>query len=436
MVTVKTVIPGSLCDRHGVLPGDVLVSVNGNGIRDVLDYRFYVCERKVELVLTRGCESYGVKLRKDEYDDIGLEFETYLMDKKQSCMNKCIFCFIDQLPKGMRETLYFKDDDSRLSFLHGNYVTLTNMTEDDIDRIIKMRLTPVNISVHTTDPELRVRMMKNRFAGECLRFMQKLRDGGITMNCQIVLCRNINDGANLLRTMTDLEAFYPSVSSVSVVPAGLTKFRDGLYPLSPYSKEESGRIIDMVEGFADECEKRHGDRIFYLADELYIEAGRELPPSEKYGEFSQIENGVGMMASMLDEFKDELEYRSDEIKAAPIKKRLIITGVAAERYMKDRVADIKRIAPDADIEVKAIVNNFFGGSVTVSGLVTGKDIIDQLGKKYEGYTVLATKNMLRSGEDVFLCDTRVGEVEAATGTKFVFVSDNGAELLTAVCGLD
>ncbi|MBO4217783.1 MAG: DUF512 domain-containing protein [Clostridia bacterium] len=436
MVTVKTVIPGSPCDKHGVISGDVLVSVNGNEIRDVLDYRFYICERKVELLFSRDGEDRFVKLRKDEYDDIGLEFETYLMDKKQSCRNKCIFCFIDQLPKGMRETLYFKDDDSRLSFLHGNYVTLTNMTESDIDRIIKMRLTPVNVSVHTTDPELRVKMMKNRFAGESLRFMKKLKDGGITMNCQIVLCRNVNDGENLMRTMRDLESFYPSVTSVSVVPAGLTRFRDGLYPLSPYTKEESGKIIDMVEGFADGCEKRRGDRIFYLADELYIEAGRDIPPSEKYGEFSQIENGVGLMASMLDEFRGELEYRKDEIKAADIKKRLIITGVAAEKFMKDRVRDIKRIAPSADIEVRAIINNFFGGSVTVSGLVTGKDVIDQLGRRYEGYTVLATQNMLRSGEDVFLCDTRVSEVEEATGTNFVFVRDDGAELLAAICGLE
>ncbi len=436
MVTVKTVIPGSVCDSRGVRSGDVLLSVNGNAIRDVLDYRFYICEKKIDLLLSRRGEEYRVKLKKDEYDDIGLEFETYLMDKKQSCRNKCIFCFIDQLPAGMRETLYFKDDDSRLSFLHGNYVTLTNMTDADIDRIVRMRLTPVNISVHTTEPELRVKMMNNRFAGESLRFMEKLRDGGITMNCQIVLCRGINDGEHLLRTMNDLEAFYPSVASVSVVPAGLTRFRDGLYPLSPYTKDEAGEVIDCVEKFADGCEKKHGDRIFYLADELYIEAGRPLPPPDKYGDYRQIENGVGLMASMLDEFKDELEYRADEIRKAVIKKRLIITGTAAADYMRDRVADIRRVAPDADIEVVAIVNDFFGGSVTVSGLVTGRDIIGQLGKKYAGYTVFATRNMLRSGEDVFLCDTRVSEVEEATGAKFVFVPDDGAKLLTAVCGLE
>ena len=335
MVKIIGVEPSSAADRSGLRPGDYLISINGREVRDVLDYRFFLAEKTVVLQIHRDAELFEVTIRKGTYSDIGLEFETPLMDKKHSCENKCIFCFIDQLPKGMRESLYFKDDDSRLSFLHGNYITLTNLKQRDVDRIIEMHISPVNVSVHTTNPELRVKMMKNKRAGEVLGYMKQLADAGITLCCQIVLCKGLNDGAELDRTMCDLEALAPAMESTSIVPAGLTKFRDGLYELYPYTPEECKAIIDQVNFFGEMCLVKHGTRLFFPADELYIKAGLPLPDDEFYESYAQIQNGVGMITDMKTAFDVEMSYADEYLSEFASPRRVsIVTGYAAYDHIK------------------------------------------------------------------------------------------------------
>ena len=300
MVTIIGIEPGSLAQKHKIRAGDKIISINNNEIRDVLDYRFYCTDRKLVIILeTADGKNRKVKIRKDEYEDIGLEFETYLMDKQRSCMNKCVFCFIDQMPKGMRESLYFKDDDSRLSFLFGNYITLTNIGDDEIDRIIKMHISPINISVHTTNPELRCKMMNNRFAGEKLKYLKRLSDAEIKINAQLVLCPGLNDGKELERSLNDLAQLYPSIESVAAVPVGLTKFREGLYPLRPFTKQEAAAVIDTIEKIGDRFYNEYNDRVFYPSDEFFALAERELPDEAYYGAFLQLENGVGMSSLFL-----------------------------------------------------------------------------------------------------------------------------------------
>jgi len=311
MVTVCGIEQGSRAERAGVRAGDVLLAINQNGIDDVLDYRFYLAERTVTLSLLRDGAPLEITVKKGVYDDIGLVFETPLMDKKQCCANRCIFCFIDQLPKGLRPSLYFKDDDARLSFLHGNYVTLTNLRDKDIDRIIKMHISPVNVSVHTTNPELRCEMMQNKRAGKVLDYLGRLAEAGIRLCGQIVLCRGINDGKELERSLEDLMTLYPAMSSVSVVPAGLTRYREGLFPLTPFTREECREIIATVNAFGDRAELQHGSRIFCCADELYLKAELPLPDEAYYGDYEQIENGVGMLRSLMAEFGDELDFLGD-----------------------------------------------------------------------------------------------------------------------------
>ncbi|MBP5209968.1 MAG: DUF512 domain-containing protein, partial [Clostridia bacterium] len=301
MVTVKEVLPGSPAARAGVLPGDTLLDIDGHSIRDVLDYRFFLREDRVTLGLCRRGQNFRLPLDRREGQDPGMTFETPLMDDKHACRNGCIFCFIDQLPRGMRETLYFKDDDARLSFLHGNYVTMTNFTDEDVDRIIEMRLSPVNVSIHTTEPELRVRMMKNKRAGEVLSYLRRFADAGLTLAGQIVLCRGVNDGEHLLRTLTDLEAYLPSLSSVSVVPVGLTDHREGLFPLTPFSREDAAAVIRQVDGFGEQMLKKHGTRIVFCADEWYLKADLPLPDEDYYEGYPQIDNGVGMLRSLIEE---------------------------------------------------------------------------------------------------------------------------------------
>ena len=293
MVTIQSVEPKSLAMRAGILPGDILISVNGNNISDVLDYRFYLVNKSLSLLIHRGPDLLTFEIRKKEYDDIGLEFETYLMDKKHSCRNKCIFCFIDQLPRGMRDTLYFKDDDSRLSFLMGNYITLTNMKDEDVDRIIKMHMSPINISVQTTNPELRCKMLHNRFAGDSLRHLHRLAEAGISINAQIVLCKGVNDGAELERSLTDLANLGDSIQSVAIVPAGLTKYRDGLYPLAPFTKEEAAEAIEVINRHGERSLENRGERLFFAADEFYLKAELPLPSPDYYEGYPQLDNGVG-----------------------------------------------------------------------------------------------------------------------------------------------
>ena len=436
MVTVYGIVSGSPAEKAGIRVGDILHTVNGKEISDVLDYRFYLTEKKAVLSLTRDGVPYEVKIHKEMYADIGLEFKTYLMDEKHSCRNRCIFCFIDQLPKGMRETLYFKDDDSRLSFLMGNYITLTNLKDADIDRIIKMRISPINVSVHTMNPSLRVEMMKNKNAGDVLRYLKRLSDAGITLNCQIVLCRGINDGDELLYSMRELSALYPQVESVSVVPAGMTKFREGLYPLSPYTPKECGEIIDAVTSFGDECIKKYGSRIFFPGDEFYVKSGRRIPEEGFYEDFSQIENGVGMIASMKAEFDYEIQQNTD-LEVAP-KTVSFATGYAAYEFIKELAEKAEEAVRGLKINVFKIKNNFFGESITVSGLLTGKDLSEQLKAHAEsgslGQTLYLSRNMLRAEGDLFLDGMTPDELSGKLGgVKIEFLQNDGAEFFSVLC---
>lgn len=435
MVKITDVSVGSTAFKSGVRAGDVLMSINGNEINDVLDYRFYLTERCVEIRLSRSGEEYTVTIKKGEYDDIGLDFETPLMDKKHSCTNKCIFCFIDQNPKGLRESLYFKDDDSRLSFIHGNYVTLTNMTQRDVDRIIKMRMSPINISVHTTNPDLRVKMMKNKHSGEVLKYLQDFADAGLTMCGQIVLCRGVNDGEELRRSLSDLSGLYPAMSSVAIVPAGLTKFREGLYPLSDFTKEEAADIIDMINSFGDAHKEKHGTRLFYAADEFYLKAEREIPDADYYEDYPQLENGVGMIRSCSDEFGLAV-YNAEELGEILNKKRSVslVTGVASYPMICEQIRKLCAICPNLKVNIYKIVNNFFGSSITVSGLLTGKDICEQLEGQELCEELLIPQNCLRHGEDVFLCGMTVDEMSARLGVPVRATGNDGYELAEAILG--
>ncbi len=436
MVTITSVTPHSRAERQGICPGDILISVNGRAVTDVLDYRFFLTDTQVVLSLLRDGEPLEVTIRKREYDDIGLDFETALMDKKHSCENKCIFCFIDQLPQGMRSTLYFKDDDSRLSFLHGNFITMTNLREQDIDRIIEMHISPVNISVHTTNPELRVKMMHNKRAGAVLAYLPRLAAAGITLCGQIVLCRGINDGAELERSMRDLYALGDAMESVSIVPAGLTKYRDKLYPLTTYSPEEAAAVIRQVEAFADRCLAECGSRRFFCADELYLKAGLPLPREDYYEGYAQIENGVGMITSLLTEFEEELpfldEYLSD---FTPPRRVSVCTGVAAYPTIRAMAAQLMTAVPGLDIRVYEIVNRFFGESVTVAGLLTGRDMAEQLEGRELGDELIIPENTLRADEAMFLDDMTPTELSSRLGVPVRPGKNEGAAFVRAMLGI-
>ncbi len=436
MVRITEIERGSIAERTGIRAGDSLVSVNGNEICDVLDYRFYITECRLVLALSGNDGEYTVTVEKDEYDDLGLEFETPLMDAKHHCKNGCIFCFIDQNPKGMRESIYFKDDDSRLSFIHGNYVTLTNMTERDVSRIIKMRMSPINISIHTTNPELRVRMMKNKRAGEVLSYLDDFRRAELNMCGQIVLCRGVNDGEELKRTLTDLAGYYPYLGSVSIVPAGLTKHRDGLCPLSDFTAVEAGEVIDMIDAIANEQLEKHGSRQFFAADELYLKAGRELPPTEYYEDYPQIENGVGMLRSFVDEFFLGVDDIDGLTAKEGAKRRVtVVTGVAAYPVISELCKEIERRYADVTVDVVRVENDFFGKSVTVSGLLTGKDIYEALRARTLGDVVLLPENCLRHGDGLFLCGMSVDELSQTIGAECRAVSTDGYCFLEAVLGI-
>ncbi|MBR2906604.1 MAG: DUF512 domain-containing protein [Clostridia bacterium] len=437
MVTVTEVLHGSRAERAGILAGDVLVSINGNEITDVLDYRFYLAERIVRLALTRGDAEITVEIRKGEYDDVGLEFETPLMDKKQTCHNKCIFCFIDQLPAGLRESLYFKDDDSRLSFLHGNYVTLTNMKDADIDRIIKMHISPVNVSVHTTNPELRVRMMKNRRAGEVLPYLKRLADAGISICGQIVLCKGYNDGDELTRSMEDLYRLSPAVTSVSVVPFGMTRFREGLPEIGLFTPEECRAVVGAVTAFGDRCLRETGSRIFFPSDEFYLRGGLPLPTEEFYEGYPQIENGVGMLTSFETEFGFGLEDLKETLKDAPLPRRVsVATGVAAYGHIKKMCDALVRSVPGLTVTVHEIVNRFFGETITVAGLLTGKDISEQLRGKELGDVLLIPENTLRADGDLFLCGMTPGELSDLLGVPVRTAPNDGEGFVRTVLGAE
>ena len=435
MTAIRSVEPRSPAHRAGIRVGETLTHINGHPVLDVLDYKFYSYDPRLELVLkeTDGSQR-TLRVKKSEGEDLGLEFETYLMDRARSCANNCIFCFVDQMPPGMRPSLYFKDDDARLSFLMGNYLTLTNLSKREVERICDLRISPINISVHTTDPQLRVEMLKNKRAGEVLELMERFAQHHITMNCQIVSCPGINDGPALDKTLRDLAGLYPAVNSVSVVPVGVTKFRDGLYPLKTYTQDTAAALIDQVEAFAGAHLTEKGTRLVWCSDEFYLLAGRELPPEDYFEEFTQLDNGVGMLTLLTQEFRRALGLmeRSEMAGATPFS---IATGVSAAPFLEKLVALAKDKCGSIQGKVYPIQNRFFGETITVAGLVTGGDLIDQLRGKELGQRLLIPAHMLRAGERVFLDDVSLDDVERELGVPVTSVEQDGYELLDAMCGL-
>lgn len=433
-VKIVDVEAGSYAFHAGVRAGETLLSINGHEINDVLDYRFYETDARVTLRLRgeAGAEREAA-VRKPEYASLGLVFDSYLMDEQRRCRNHCVFCFIDQLPPGLRESLYFKDDDARLSFLFGNYITLTNLTQKEVDRIKAMHISPVNISVHTTNPALRVKMMRNRFAGQTLDFLYQLARFGTKINCQLVLCPGLNDGPELLRTLKDLEGLQPAVQSIAVVPVGLTKYRQGLYPLEPYTKETAAAVIDMVETFGAHCLERFGARLAYAADEFYLKAGRPIPEPAFYGEFAQLENGVGLIASLREEFAFAMEERKLSALRRP-RSVSLATGVSAAPVLTGLLDALAKTCDNLQYTVYPVVNRFFGESINVAGLVTGGDLIAQLRGKPLGEELLIPAVMLRSGDPVFLDDVTVEEVSQTLGVPVRAVPNDGEALLQAVLG--
>ena len=430
MHVISRVLPGSIGEELELEPGDVLVSINGQPVEDVFDYRYLMNDEVVELLIRKkNGEEWELEVEKDYEDDLGVEFENSLMDDYRSCSNHCIFCFIDQMPPNMRETLYFKDDDSRLSFLQGNYVTLTNMSEYDLDRIIKFHLSPINVSFQTMNPELRCKMLHNRFAGDALKKVDKLYQGGVIMNGQIVLCKGVNDRDELEYSLEKLSEYAPVLQSVSVVPVGLSKYRDGLYPLEPFDREDAEYLIEQVERWQKIMMERHGIHFIHASDEWYILAGKKLPEETRYDGYLQLENGVGMMRLLETEVKERLaglEGDNREFTAS------VATGKLAAPFIQQYMKLIQEKFPNIKVNVYTIRNDFFGERITVSGLITGTDLREQLKDKELGEKILIPCNMLRSGEDVFLDDLTVDDIREALGTELVVVDEPGADLVDCV----
>ena len=431
MIEIISVTPGSPVAGK-IAPGERLVTINGTPIIDVLDYQFHSYDTTLLVTTkTKTGQWKVVSVRKDEGADLGLGFGSYLMDRPRNCQNRCIFCFIDQLPSGLRESLYFKDDDIRLSFLMGNYISLTNVTEEEIERMIRLRVSPINISVHVTDPGVRAMMLGNRRAGRCMEIMGRLRDAEISMNAQIVLCPGVNDGAFLSRTMKDLEAFWPQLNSVSIVPVGLTRHREGLYPLKPVDQALARVTIDQVEEFAASCLLEHGSRIFFCGDELYLRAGLPLPDEEAYEGYPQLENGVGLMRSFEVEFLEAMGELAEQADRA-VRPYSIASGTAAADFLQDLLMTARQTCGRIDGTVHAIQNDFFGPSVTVAGLVVGRDILAQLKGQDLGERLLIPRSMLRHGEGVFLDDMTVEDLAAGLGIPVIPVDVDGASFLDAI----
>ena len=433
---IKTVLPGSIAEELEIEPGDKILAIDNTEIEDVFDYQFLVQDTYIEVLIEKqDGEQWLLEVDKDMDEDLGIEFENGLMDEYRHCHNKCIFCFIDQMPKGMRETLYFKDDDSRLSFLQGNYVTLTNMSDHDIDRICRYHLSPINISFQTMNPELRCKMLNNRFAGEALKKVDVLNEAGIIMNGQIVLCKGVNDGEELIFSLRELMKYIPNLESVSVVPVGLSKYREGLYPLEPFTKEDATKTLDIIHGFQKECYEKYGIHFVHASDEWYILAEQEMPEEERYDGYLQLENGVGMIRLMLNEFAESMAERKKKegFPNMSIKQELsMATGLLAYPYIKQMTEEIMEAYPNVKIHLYAIRNDFFGEHITVSGLLTGQDIRDQLMGKELGERLLLPQNVLRSGEDVFLDDLRLPELEKALQVPINIVKSSGCDFIDGI----
>lgn len=428
---IKNVLPGSIAEELEMEAGDKLLAIDNTEIEDIFDYQFLIQDTYIEVLIEKpDGEQWLLEVDKEFDEDLGIEFENGLMDEYRHCHNKCIFCFIDQMPKGMRETLYFKDDDSRLSFLQGNYVTLTNMSDHDVDRICRYHLSPINISFQTMNPELRCKMLNNRFAGEALKKVDVLKEAGIEMNGQIVLCKGVNDGAELEFSITELMKYLPELESVSVVPVGLSKHREGLYPLEPFTKEDACQVIDMIEKYQAICYEKYGFHFIHASDEWYILAGREVPEEERYDGYLQLENGVGMLRLLMDEFHEELAGRHDDVNVTA-REVSIATGKLPFPYIKMMAQELMEAYPQLTIHVYPIRNDFFGESITVSGLLTGQDIIAQLKEKQLGEVLYLPQNILRSGEDVLLDDITVSDLEKALQVPVYIVKSNGCDFVSA-----
>lgn len=426
---ISQVKEGSIAWELEIEPGDELLSINGETVEDVFDYHYLVNDEELELLICKqNGEEWELEIEKDLEEDLGLEFENSLMDEYRSCRNHCVFCFIDQMPPGMRETLYFKDDDSRLSFLQGNYVTLTNMSDYDIDRIIRYHLAPINISFQTTNPKLRCEMLHNRFAGDIFPKVQRLYEAGIEMNGQIVLCKGLNDKAELERSISDLTKYLPHLKSVSVVPVGLSKYREGLYPLEPFTKEEAEQVIDTIEAWQKKLFPQYGLHFIHASDEWYLLAGRELPEEARYDGYLQLENGVGMLRLLKEEVTAELEKHSGDQRTRRIS---FATGRLAYPYIKKYAEQIQKKYPNLEILGYEIRNDFFGELITVSGLLTGQDLMAQLSGKDLGECLLLPCNLLRSGEDIFLDDVQVKTLEERFRVPVRIVEEDGADFVTA-----
>ena len=428
---VAEVLPGSIAEEMDIVVGDEIVSINGEEIEDIFDYQF-LCENEyIEVGIRKESgEDWILEIDKDEDEDLGIKFENGLMDDYHSCSNKCIFCFIDQMPPGMRKTLYFKDDDARLSFLQGNYVTLTNMSEKDIERIIKYNLSPINISFHTTNPELRCMMLNNRFAGKALEKAKRFYEAGLVMNGQIVLCKGVNDKDELERTISDLYEYLPYLQSVSIVPVGVTKYRDGLYKMDAWEKEDAEYLIDQVEKWQKKAYAQYGLHFVHASDEWYINANRQLPEAERYDGYLQIANGVGTMRSMIDEFEEELdnfkEFKENEERVT------VVCGELPYAYIKMMADKLMNDHPHKEINVVPVKNRFFGESITVTGLLTGQDIVYALKDINLGNRVLLSENILKADEEIFLDDMTLNEFKEVLQVDVSIVQSNGYDFVDCI----
>ncbi|WP_337538825.1 DUF512 domain-containing protein [Suilimivivens sp.] len=434
---IKKILPGSIAEEFELAPGDRLISINGHEIEDIFDYQFYAEDTYIEILIEKpDGEQWILEVDKEEDEDLGIEFDNGLMDEYRSCHNKCIFCFIDQMPKGMRDTLYFKDDDSRLSFLQGNYVTLTNMSDHDLDRIIQYHLSPINISFQTMNPELRCKMLNNRFAGEALKKVDRLNEAGIEMNGQIVLCKGVNDGEELAFSIREMMRYIPNLQSVSVVPVGLSKYRDGLFPLEPFTREDAREVLSTIHHYQNESYQKYGNHFIHASDEWYILAGEELPQEENYDGYLQLENGVGMMRLLLNEFEEAMKELQEKISADDLdfvpREISMATARLAYPFIRDMAARMMEMVPGLMIHVYEIRNDFFGEMITVSGLLTGQDLIAQLTGKELGEALYLPQNVLRSGEEVFLDDVTVTEMEKALQVKVDIIKSSGRDFVNAV----
>lgn len=427
---IRKVFPDSIAEEMELVPGDELISINGQPIEDVFDYHYLVNDEYLEILVRKADgEEWELEIEKDFEEDLGVEFENSLMDEYRSCRNHCIFCFIDQMPPGMRETLYFKDDDSRLSFLQGNYVTLTNMSDHDIDRVIRYHLAPINISFQTTNPKLRCEMLHNRFAGDIFPKVDRLFQAGIEMNGQVVLCKGINDGEQLERTIRDLSGYLPHLKSVSVVPVGLSKYREGLHPLEPFNREDALGVLETVHRWQKKLYEQYGLHFIHCSDEWYILAGLPLPEEERYDGYLQLENGVGMLRLLEEEVQEELAHRKGDER---VRRVSIATGKLAAPFIQENVERVRTVYGNVEAQVYPIRNDFFGELITVSGLITGQDLKEQLKGKDLGECLLIPCNMLRAGENVFLDDVTVEEVEEQLGVPVAVVDEDGVSFVHAL----